>query len=373
MLHVRRAEIPQKRGVDVGFDLGIVAHIRDPLGRIGWPAHRPKALDVSMMLRKLVSGPVWIWATVIVAAVGVYGLGIGHEDFWFDEACSAAMTEHDTLEILRLTCNHDFHPPLYFLLVRGFRVVLGGSEWTLRLPSVLGAVALVALGAGPIRRMDGDRTALLYALLVLFTPAILIYAHEARMYTLLTLALTACAAYGYLAGRDNRTRDWVCFGLSSLAAMYLHYYGAIAAFYVHLFLFIWLLVRRAPAMRPFLITAGCVFLAYLPWVVFFLRQALDVHRSFWIAPLDAVTILGAFCVPFAYRFFHPVVSWSMVLVTGMVLILVTFGAVFSLVRRASPERVIILLALVVFDATLLTAIVVSLVFTPVFVPRYMLA
>jgi len=321
----------------------------------------------------LVSSPVWMWAGVIVAAVGVYGWGIGHEDFWFDEVCSAAMAEYDAREILSLTCDHDFHPPLYYLLLRGFRVVLGGSEWALRLPSVLGAVALVALGAGPVRRMCGDRTARLYALLTLSTPAVLIYAHEARMYTLLMFALTACAAYGYLAARDNQAKDWVCFGLSSLAALYLHYYGAIAAFCVYLFLFIWLRVRRTPAMKPFLITAGCVFLAYLPWVIFFFRQAMDAHRAFWIAPLDPLTILGAFCVPFAYRFFHPAVPWPMAVVTGMVLILIAFGVVFSLVRKASRERVPILLAVVIFDGTLLTAIVVSLAFTPVFVPRYMLA
>lgn len=325
----------------------------------------------------LVSGPGWMWVAVIVAAVGIYGWGVGHEDFWFDEVCSAAMAEHDAREILSLTADHDFHPPLYYLLLRGFRVLLGGSEWALRLPSMLGAVALVALGAGPVRRMCGDRTARLYTLLTLSTPAVLIYAHEARMYTLLMFALTACAAYGYLAVRDNRTWDWVCFGLSSLAAAYLHYYGAIAVFYAYLFLLVWLRLRRAGGRAthasPLLVTAGCVFLAYLPWVVFFLRQAMDVRRAFWIAPLDPVTVLGAICVPFATRFFYPAVPWSMVFVTGMFLIVIAFGTVFSLARKASQERVPILLAVVIFDGTLLTAIVVSLVFTPVFVPRYMLA
>jgi hypothetical protein len=33
--------------------------------------------------------------------------------------------------------------------------------------------------------------------------------------------------YGYLAAQNNKRSDWVCFGLSSLAAAYLHYYGLI--------------------------------------------------------------------------------------------------------------------------------------------------
>jgi uncharacterized membrane protein len=82
---------------------------------------------------------------------------------------------------------YDNHPPLYYLLLRMVRVVLGNSEWALRLLSVAGAVALVGLGAGPVRRIFGHKTAFIYALVVLFTPVILIYAHEARMYTPLPL------------------------------------------------------------------------------------------------------------------------------------------------------------------------------------------
>lgn len=64
--------------------------------------------------------------------------------------------------------------------------------------SVVGAVGLAALGAGPVRRIFGNRNAFLYTIVVLFTPAILIYAHEARMYSLAICAVTAAALYGYL-------------------------------------------------------------------------------------------------------------------------------------------------------------------------------
>ncbi len=38
----------------------------------------------------------------------------------------------------------------------------GNSVWTLRSPSVLGATGLVSLGAGPVRRLFGNRTAFIY-------------------------------------------------------------------------------------------------------------------------------------------------------------------------------------------------------------------
>ncbi len=187
-----------------------------------------------------ISHSTWTWVAILAGAILAYSLGLTHEGFWYDEAYSAAMAEHPMPEILRLAAS-DVHPPLYYLLLRCVRLMLGNSEASLRLLSVLGAVAFVGLGAGPVRRLFGLRTSILYAVVALSTPAILIYAHEARMYSLLIPAVTASALYGYLAARDNLRRDWIVFGLSSLAAAYLHYYGAMAVFYVVLSLGISLL------------------------------------------------------------------------------------------------------------------------------------
>lgn len=318
------------------------------------------------------SGHAGMWAVVMILAVAVYGLGLGHEGLWYDEVYSAAMAERTVPEIVRLT-THDVHPPLYYVLLRGFRLVLGGSERALRLLSLVGAVSLVALGAGPIRRMWGDATARLYATITLVTPAVLIYAHEARMYTLLMAAVTAAVAYGWLALRDNRTRDWICLGISSLAAAYLHYYGVLAGVLLYLILGVRILTRRIAVLRPFLLSAGCVVLAYLPWLVFFLRQAMNVRKAFWINPIDPVTVLGAFCVSFSYKDFFPAVPWFVVLATCLTCGLLLFGVFCPRTRRLHEEGAFLLLAILVFDGTLLASIVVSVVFAPVFIPRYMLA
>lgn len=327
---------------------------------------------MDLPMRKAVSRSTWIWLAILIAAMSVYGLGTTHEGFWYDESYSAAMAEHRIPEIVRLT-GEDAHPPLYYFLLRCVRVILGNSEWALRLLSVIGAVAFVGLGAGPIRRMFGEGTSYTYAAVAFFTPAILIYAREARMYSLLMFTVTASALYGYLAVRDGSKRDWMCFGLSSLAAAYLHYYGAIAVFYVHLFLGVWLFGRRAKALKGLVITAVCVFVAYLPWMVFLAKQALGVRRGFWIPALDGRLILGACFVPFAYKDFYPGVPASIVIAGFTAMSVATGGAILSLIRKAGKELAFTALAAVVFLGTLLTGIVVSLVLAPAFFPRYMLA
>jgi mannosyltransferase len=207
--------------------------------------------------------PAWAWVAILLVALSAYGVRVSREALWYDEAYSAAMADCSVAEIVSRT-RDDVHPPLCYLLLRGVRVTFGNSEFDLRLLSVVGAVASVGLGAGPVRRLFGRSTSYIYAVVALSTPALVIYAHEARMYALLIWAVTAGALHGCLAVRDGDRRDWIYLGFWSLTAAYLHYYGVIAMLQVYLFLGLWLAATKRKAFKPFAVTAACVLLAYLP-------------------------------------------------------------------------------------------------------------
>ena len=278
----------------------------------------------------------YVWGIILFIACVAYVIGISHESIWYDEAFSYTMAKHSPGDILKLTA-YDNHPPLYYLLLGIVRVVLGGSEWALRLLSVVGAVALVGLGVGPVRRIFGDKTALIYVAVILFTPAILIYAQEARMYTLAIFAVTASVLYGYLAVLQNRRADWVCFGLASLAAAYLHYYGLIAAFFTYLFVFVWILAKKREQLRAYLITGAAVVVGYLPWLGVLIQQTLDVDRGFWLAPPTLGDVIMAFYKPFAYKDFYPGISTAMDAVLQLSSILIICGLVLAIRGKAENE------------------------------------
>jgi uncharacterized membrane protein/uncharacterized protein (DUF2141 family) len=313
----------------------------------------------------------FLWIIMVVLTCLVYAAGITHESIWYDEAYSSAMASHPLGEIITLT-TYDNHPPLYYLLLSLVRMVLGNSEWALRSLSVVGAVGLVSLGAGPVRRLFGDKNAFIYAAVVLFTPAILIYAHEARMYTLAIFAVTAGALFGYLAARYNRTSDWICFGLATLAAAYLHYYGLIAAFFTHLLVFTWLLARKREQIKAYLMTGVIVLAGYLPWLIVFAKQALDVQKHFWLGPVSWLAILLAFLQPFAYKEFYPDILPTMYLALLVSLILVIYGVVIAKRKQAEKESSLSLFLLLVYLGTLITTILVSLFLMPIFYSRYLL-
>ena len=322
----------------------------------------------------------WGWIAIIILAAVGYAIGVSHESFWYDEAYSAVMASYLPWQIPAKVVV-DNHPPLYYMLLSLARLILGNSEWALRSLSVVGAVGLVALGAGPVRRIFGNRNAFLYAIVVLFTPAILIYAHEARMYSLAICAVTAGALYGYLAVMENRRRDWVLFGVATLAAAYLHYYGLIAAFFMHAFVFFWLLLKRRSQIKMYLIVAAVVMAAYLPWLPTFIRQATGAHNAFWLGPLSWDGIRVAFIQPFAYREQFPVLSFSeflagvtatQYLAFALAEILCFSGLIISWRMGAKREAGFSRFVFLVYLGVIATTMLVSLVLAPIFFSRYLL-
>ncbi len=322
----------------------------------------------------------WGWTAVIVLAAVVYTAGISHESFWYDESYSAVMASYLPWQI-PVQVMVDNHPPLYYILLSLVRMALGNAEWALRSLSVAGAVGMVALGPGPVRRILGNRGAFLYAIVVLFTPAVLIYAHEARMYSLAILAVTAAALYGFLAVTENRRRDWALFGVAALAAAYLHYYGLIAAFFLFALVFFWLLIKRREQLKPYWFVAGGVAAAYLPWLIVFIRQTLSAQKAFWLGPLSWDAVRVAFIQPFAVREQFPVltfaqflshVSTTQYLAFALAAALCVSGPVIAWRKGAKREAAFGRLVLLAYLGVVITTILVSLFWIPLFFSRYLL-
>jgi 4-amino-4-deoxy-L-arabinose transferase-like glycosyltransferase len=309
------------------------------------------------------------WIAIMLGACLVYAVGMIHEGLWFDETYSVAMADHSFSQILALTAA-DNHPPLYYVLLRIVCAMLGSSDWALRILSVAGAVALVSLGAGPVRRIFGNPTAYTYATVTLFTPGILIYAHEARMYSLAILTVTASALYGYLAAQHNRTGDWVRFGLSSLAAAYLHYYALMAVFYLHVVIFFWLLIKRRAHLQAYVFTGGIVLAGYLPWVGVFIRQINDTVTAFWIPPVTPRAVMASFHTPFAYKYLYPSVTPLMSASVFLSLGVILSGLIIAKRKKLERELTFSLFVLVVVICAVNAPLLLSRFLSPVFYPRY---
>lgn len=152
-----------------------------------------------------------------------------------------------------------------------------------RIFSVIPIAIMIILGYTHIRKDFGEKTGFIFSFLSAFLPEMAQYAIEIRMYSWAILAVTILALYAYRLTKEDNTKNWIIFGLSSLASIYLHYYGLMAAGLINVFLLIYLIVKRRKKGIIFIISFGILQgLAYLPWLVNFATQLSNVSSGYWI-------------------------------------------------------------------------------------------
>ena len=226
---------------------------------------------------------------------------LGAQSFWNDEGNSARLSERAIPAILEGTAS-DIHPPLYYLLLHGWRALLGDSEFALRALSAFAGVATVAAVGALVKRrsrysaghysvgQSENRSHLLNTdywlpatLLAAVSPVLVYYGQETRMYALLAL-LAALSTWTLLAWRGGAGRRWaVAYVLLAAAGLYTHYFfpavmaaqGAVVLLgrvtSDERSLHSSLVARPSSLVRWFLLAAAAVTL-YLPWLPIFLRQ-----------------------------------------------------------------------------------------------------
>lgn len=203
------------------------------------------------------------------------------QSFWNDEGNSARLSERTISLIIEGTAS-DIHPPLYYLLLRGWRELVGETEFGLRSFSAFVGIGLVAvtiaLGQAIWRRPTlGTWIA---GLFVALNPILIYYSQEARMYALLSfLALLATLLvwrWLILPPHASRFTYLAAYTITLAAGLYTHYFFP-TIILIHGLLYITTLHRQSKIVTLKSLTAwGMALLAaallYLPWLPIFWRQ-----------------------------------------------------------------------------------------------------
>jgi mannosyltransferase len=193
------------------------------------------------------------------------------QSIWWDEGISLHLATSDLSTIFNDRLDN-IHPPLYFLLLKGWVTLTGSSAFSARYLSVLAGWLLVALTYAVGVRWFGRRTGLVAAFLCTISAVSVIYAQEIRVYSLLPLAYLALLAITRELVRPDALparQGWIlgaALGLVSWIALHLHYVSLFAVGYVTLWAGLsFLYERRWREFWRLAIVQTLVLLASLPW------------------------------------------------------------------------------------------------------------
>jgi uncharacterized protein (DUF2141 family) len=310
--------------------------------------------------------PYVYWPIIILFASLYLSIGIAHEALWFDESYSAAIVTNPILDVVRLSAN-DSHPPLYYVMLKLFSMVVGYGEGALRYLSVLGVLLMLGLAARPMTRAFGKKTGLIFGMLVLVSPMYFSMAQEMRMYTFASAFVTGSLVYGYLGVRDGKKQDLLKFSLFTVLASYTHYYALLGVTWINLMLFIWVLIWQRKSLKQYVIAALGAVLGFAPWIGVFWAEAGDTAKNFWIQDVPGYVILAA--LRFVYQAKFDFIDWSATLSVVLAGVMIGVGIALGIMKK---DRAIFLpiAGTLTFYLTLLTGKVLSDVIRPIFVERY---
>lgn len=256
----------------------------------------------------------WLFPLICVAGSVFLLLTAFHGNIWFDESYSVGIASKSFSEIWSYgSC--DVHPVLYYCALHVLYLIFTGLMdagidqliLVYRIFTVLGIVSLSLLGFTHIRKDHGAKAGLLYSFLVFCIPYIALIAVEIRMYTWAMFAVMVCYIYGsrivHALRNDDTVRAhwWVIFALSGLVSAYLHYFAAISAFLINVFVLVFLIKYRNRS-RSYLICFVCSalvqLLAYAPWLLTLLSQISVVSNTYWAKLYFPYTIIELVLYPF---------------------------------------------------------------------------
>jgi len=286
----------------------------------------------------------WISVTALLLISVAYSLRTSTltlQSMWIDEIMALRYTSGDLAETMRMIVRPEHNGPLFYLVLYGWRQLVGESDFALRYMSVACSVLTLPLLYQWVKRLLGSRTALVAVWLLSFSPFTLWFAQELKMYALHMMLGAAVSLALLEAFRKGGWFRWTLYALLASTVLYSHLFGVFLII-SHVLVALLLGWRNWRRLFGYVLSMGILTLAHLPLVSFGVRvlrgyQPRDVWRGF--IPLDEIVrdmISYYFCrVPFID------VPWqTFVLALGLGVV----GALALLLSRRRAAGIVLLQA-----------------------------
>ena len=221
-----------------------------------------------------------IFVLLLIAMVILQSSAIGMRSFWEDEAFTAQVVKDDPDSIVQRLAK-DVHPPLYWLFASSWSKAFGGDEWGLKTFSLFCLGLVFVFTYKLALDLFDSQVALISVSLLVFSPLVLTYGHNARYYSL-SAALSLLVVL--VVNAYVETNKWLYLGvyvLSASALLYTLYIGAALLLAINIWWFIqWL--RQKKKFTQFLLWSGAqiaVLLLYIPWFSTFFVISRQGHMT----------------------------------------------------------------------------------------------
>jgi hypothetical protein len=304
-------------------------------------------------------------AALIIVAGGAIRFAALSTSIWFDESVSVRDVSGSFGQMLHKVINHEASPPFYFICLWLWRHLFGSTAVDLRALSAVAGTLTIALAFYVARRRIGPRAALILAIGVAVSPALVYYSTQMRMYALLVL-ITGIGFEAFLRASElpsaKRLTVWA---VASILALSTQYYAALAIV-PEAILLLAMAWRSRARSRATLVAIGSVVVGALPLTYLMAYQAR--HAWAYGAPLISSTWqkvplnihdTGSTFGTLAQDVVVGPAGPARALLTGLILIIGVIAGVLALRSPLTTRRQLIRALCLIAPTVLVVEIVVS--------------
>jgi 4-amino-4-deoxy-L-arabinose transferase-like glycosyltransferase len=310
--------------------------------------------------------PNWVWAVVLFAlALSVRLLHLTSTDIAGDEPFSIFVAQFEPSFIIEYLSTGN-NPPLFELILHYWMNWVGDSDYQLRLlPALFSALTVV-----PIffvgTKFFSLQVGLLASALFTFSTWNIRFAHEVRVYSLLSL-LTAVSIWFFLSIVNNpkQNGNWIGLAVTWVLMLYSHY---VSVYMIGTQILIGVLLVPRENFKKALGLLFALVLAYLPNVLTFANRIDDVveNGGTWVQQQGWGEIYGSINLMLNDRLV--VIVLILIMILGVALTKPIRTITLFQVIKPKQTLAIALLFLVPY----LTQFFISKLYVPMFIDRYIL-
>ena len=268
----------------------------------------------------------------------------------------------DTVKIL--TKEDSKHVPLYFIILRLWVDCLGNSIAVIRsLSAVISLLAIPFMYWLCLELFDSLLAGLIGAASIAISPFFVLYAQEARPYSLWTVTILLSSWFLLRAIRLPSKLNWGLYGLSIILSIYTHTLSVLFVISHTVYVLLSQGFRSIKVLIAHLITVLISFIAFLPWFRFIfinqeeLSNSVEWHSiiisgsslvNWWIINLSRIflDIDPTYSIETDFSSFKNALSISLIAA-----LLVIFGySIYYLIRHSNPKTRWFILTIITIPA-----------------------
>ncbi len=252
----------------------------------------------------------------------------------------------DTVKSLKLEDPH--HPPLYYVMARFWAQVFGSSVAAMRsLPALFSLLALPCIYWLCLELGESPLVGWIAVALVAISPFHVLYAQEARPYSLWTVTILLSSAALLRAMRLKTKVSWVLYAVTLVTGLYTFLFSGLVAFGHGIYIAIIEKFRLSKTLTAYLLATSLSVVAFIPWLwvlITNLSQAKSATDWTVTAKLTLSQLFLSWAEILRLIFFdlqHDLLDWSIYrfflkICDFLVLVLVGYS-LYYLYRKTSKE------------------------------------